>query len=158
MQVSGLIDTRHRNPSSSQPMYRPSQNCTVSPSSKAVTAANSTYGPHSVCAPTAAPAATRAIAAGKGRPIASASNSPKVRAYPWRTMSKCKSIKRLDKENQETVQYSKARKLRDKRRQKKCGAESAPRTSAVGNYLPMESLLIEPPLTILTLMMWMEFL
>jgi hypothetical protein len=82
MQVSGLIDTRHRNPSKAQPMYRPSQNCAVSPSSNARSAAKRTYGPHRACAATAAPAATSAIAAGKGRPIASASNSPKVKAYP----------------------------------------------------------------------------
>ena len=61
-------------------MYRPSQNCTVSPSSKATTAASTMYGPHKACAATAAPAATRAIAAGKGSPIASASNRPKVKA------------------------------------------------------------------------------
>jgi len=74
MQVSGLMDTRHRNPNSAQPMYRPSQNCTESPRSKAVMHASKTYGPHKVCAATAAPAATSAIAAGKGSPIASANN------------------------------------------------------------------------------------
>ncbi len=82
MQVSGLIDTRHRNPSSAHPIYRPSQNITVSPSSKAVIAASKTYGPHNACAATAAPAATRAMAAGNGSPSASASNKPKVKAYP----------------------------------------------------------------------------
>src|SRR5258707_9838826 len=125
MQVSGLIDTRHRNPSSAQPMYRPSQNCTVSPSSKAATAASKTYGPHNACAATAAPAATRAIAAGKGSPIASASNRAKVKAYPWRAISKNKVIDVLDQKNQETLQYSKGRQVRGLLGAEKCGTDRA---------------------------------
>src|SRR5258706_4968340 len=120
MQVSGLIDTRHRNPSSAQPMYRPSQNCTVSPSSKAATAASKTYVPHNECAASAAPAATRAIAAGKGSPIASASNRAKVKAYPWRAISENIFISVLDQKNQETLQYSKGGRFVGAPRAEKC--------------------------------------
>jgi hypothetical protein len=51
-----------------------------------------------------------------------------------------------------------ARQLRDKREQKSAGQNQRPARPHIGNYLPMESLLIEPPLTILTLMIWIEFL
>src|ERR1700736_2032571 len=88
MQVSGLIDTRHKKPSNAHPMYRPSQNCAESPSSKATTAARSTNGPQRGWDATAAPAATKAMAAGKGSPIASANSSAKVRAYPCRAITK----------------------------------------------------------------------
>jgi hypothetical protein len=44
------------------------------------------------------------MAAGKGRPMASANNRPKVRAYPCLAISKNKSINVLDRGNRETVQ------------------------------------------------------
>jgi len=80
MQVSGFIDTRQRNPSRAQPEYRPSQNCAVSPIRSATIAARRTPGTDKVCDAAAAPAATSAIAAGNGSPIASANSKAKVSA------------------------------------------------------------------------------
>src|SRR5262250_1165861 len=82
MQVSGFSDNRHRTLNKAQPVYRPAKKSPISANMTATMAVASNTGGLSRCAAAAAPAATRAMAAGAGNPKASARTTRKIRTYP----------------------------------------------------------------------------
>jgi len=82
MHVSGFAETRHKMPSSDHPVRRPSVYSRQSPESIAIAASVIATRGFKTFAAEAAPAATKASAAGTGSPMASANTVMHKRRYP----------------------------------------------------------------------------
>src|SRR3954454_21748054 len=83
MQVSGFKATRHKKPSSHQPVFLPMKNNKESPTRMESTLNSTTYPGDITFQAAAAPAPARAMAAGIGSPTASRNTSAISAKYPW---------------------------------------------------------------------------